>query len=139
MRNSKDSLKNKTNSSFKNLSYLTDFITKEKDLDDGTKILYAHLLNLADEQGVCYISNQELATICNVEIRSIQRRLNHLQEKGYLKREKKYSSIKYPRKIQLKKVKKSVDFDHDPDGNKKIKNKQQKIKTVTKKTSPKRS
>ena len=54
-------------------------------LSDSEKMLFGKLLGLTNKTGYCWAGNKYLADMFGVSERSIQRRINSLEERGYIK------------------------------------------------------
>lgn len=65
---------------------LTANVLYDKELTSRQKILLAVIVNMSNEKGYCFASNQYLAEMLNISKSSIQRDLKLLEEKGFIGR-----------------------------------------------------
>lgn len=68
-------------------SIITAEVRYDNDLTDSEKLLFSELTALANKDGFCWSSNNYFAKLYNVTKKTISRRLKHLEDKGYIKRE----------------------------------------------------
>lgn len=60
-------------------------ILQDKDLNHTQMILYGYIKSLSMKKWYCYASNKTLGDYLNIQVRAVQRHLNKLKEKWYIK------------------------------------------------------
>ncbi|MDO4775429.1 MAG: helix-turn-helix domain-containing protein [Aerococcaceae bacterium] len=62
-------------------------ITEDRGLSDGEKLLYGEIHGLTKQKGYCYALNQHFANVLGASKSTIKRRLQALEDKGYIIRQ----------------------------------------------------
>lgn len=66
-------------------SIIPSAVLNDKSLTATAKILYSHILSLANNKGVCDASNEYLLSITYVSEKTLKRDLRLLKDNGYIK------------------------------------------------------
>ena len=68
-------------------SIITAEVRYDNNLTDSEKLLFSELTALVNKKGFCWASNNYFAELYDVTKKTISRRLKHLEDNGYIRRE----------------------------------------------------
>lgn len=80
---------------------ITAEVRYDKDLEPNAKLLYGEISALANRDGYCWATNEYFSALYDVDVRTVGRWLESLEEKGYIHREVTKQGFKTVRKIWI--------------------------------------
>lgn len=67
-------------------SIIPAIVRYDKDISPSAKLLFAEITALSNKEGYCWANNQYFANLYETTTRTIQRQLNQLEDKGYIRK-----------------------------------------------------